>query len=543
MNIYHFLGPERLFGEDIGDNDDIIQYIDDNEDYIPIKHNRSLIVTELPPSLRESVRVFLLATTIRALKGQEREHSTQLVNVSMNTAVHRQVHDLIEIEVRKVMEAVRHRMHPNAAERDQIEELRTLFVDHYSAAGFEWGMVLDRIETACAGVHVVEVNRENHAADFSYSRKLFPDGRKVIVIGGNSLSRGLTLEGLCVSYFLRNSKMYDTLTQMGRWFGYRPDYDYLCRLYMTQQMEQSFRFITRATSELIGEFKQMESANLTPDQFGFKVRTHPLGLLITAKNKMRSGTPLLVKADLNNRMVETIFLPDDGLDSNWTLMNEFVASLGEETGRADPCAGKYWGKVPQDTVCEFITKFRRSEQSVDTASKMLCDFIRQHPWTQENDSSIDVCLYAINDAPNLVTIGGHTIKQESRTLTLMDGGIWGINPQKRRLGTPEEERAGLSEVMRTPKFIEAKEKYLQENKTIPGRFYRQFRERPVLILHGFRDKGEYAERVHHNHVAAWGIAFPPQNNGSDEPATVQYMVTVRELENIQAASGEEDGDD
>ena len=64
-----------------------------------------------------------------------------------------------------------------------------------------------------------------------------------------------------------------------------------------------------------------------------------------------------------------------------------------------------------------------------------------------------------------------------------------------------------------------------------------------MILHGFRDKGEYAERVHHNHVAAWGIAFPPQNNGSDEPATVQYMVTVRELENIQAASGEEDGDD
>lgn len=530
----NYVGPDRLFGTDIGDNDDIVRYIDDNEAYIPIRHNKNLIVSDLPPSLKESIRVFLLATTIRTLKGESNFHSTQLVNVSMNTDVHHQVRELIEEELSIILDAIQHRDSLASDVQAQINELSSLFIDHYSATGMDWMTVLNGLEAICASVHVVEVNRENHASDFNYSKKLFPDGRKVIVVGGNALSRGLTLEGLCVSYFLRNSKMYDTLMQMGRWFGYRPDYDYLCRLYMTQQMERSFKFITAATAELVDEFKQMERANLTPDDFGFKVRTHPMGLLITAKNKMRSATELLLHADLNNRMVETIFLPNDGLSYNWDLVNEFVMSLGDETGSAAPCEGKYWTKVPKDVVCDFLCKFKRSEQSVETASKMLCDFIERHPWTQEDDSSVDVCLYAIGNAANQIVVGGNTINQEMRSLTQMDGEIWGINPEKRRLGTPEEERAGLAEIMETDEFINARKNYLLENRTIPGRFYRQFRKRPVLILHVFKDKGFNSGNDHHDHVAAWGLVFPPQNNGKSEPETVSYMVTVRESQNIKA---------
>lgn len=60
-------------------------------------------------------------------------------------------------------------------------------------------------------------------------------GLRAIVIGGFTLSRGLTLEGLIVSYFYRNSKMYDTLMQMGRWFGYRNNYEELCRIYIDEK--------------------------------------------------------------------------------------------------------------------------------------------------------------------------------------------------------------------------------------------------------------------------------------------------------------------
>src|SRR5690606_13946831 len=107
----------------------------------------------------------------------------------------------------------------------------------------------------------------------------------VIAVGGDKLSRGLTLEGLSVSYFLRASRMYDTLMQMGRWFGYRPGYLDLCRLYTTSEMADWFSVIAQATDELRGDFDRMAATGSTPREFGHRVRSHP-GLLVTSKVKM-----------------------------------------------------------------------------------------------------------------------------------------------------------------------------------------------------------------------------------------------------------------
>ena len=91
-----------------------------------------------------------------------------------------------------------------------------------------------------------------------------PDGMSVIAIGGDKLSRGLTLEGLSVSYYLRTSRMYDTLLQMGRWFGYRPGYVDLCRLYTSEELRESYEHITMATEELRQEFDQMAARACLP---------------------------------------------------------------------------------------------------------------------------------------------------------------------------------------------------------------------------------------------------------------------------------------
>jgi len=99
-------------------------------------------------------------------------------------------------------------------------------------------------------------------------------------VGGNSLSRGFTLEGLTISYFLRNTQMYDTLLQMGRWFGYRDGFKDLCRLFLRSDAKDWYGFIAGATEELRDEIKRMERANLTPMDFGLAVRNHP-GTLMT----------------------------------------------------------------------------------------------------------------------------------------------------------------------------------------------------------------------------------------------------------------------
>ena len=132
------------------------------------------------------------------------------------------------------------------------------------------------------------VNQRTGAASLDYAKHR-ENGLRVIAIGGNSLSRGLTLEGLSTSYFFRNSQMYDTLLQMGRWFGYRDGYADLCRLWLTDDAVDWYAYISMATEELRTEFKRMRAQDRTPQDFGLKVRAHPDALMVTARNKMRNS--------------------------------------------------------------------------------------------------------------------------------------------------------------------------------------------------------------------------------------------------------------
>ena len=134
---------------------------------------------------------------------------------------------------------------------------------------------------------MVEVNSQSPGTlDYNANRQ---DGLNVIAVGGFSLSRGLTLEGLMVSYFMRNSMMYDTLMQMGRWFGYRPGYEDLCRIWMPEAAQGWYEHVAESIEELRGEFRSMEASNATPEEFGLKVRSHPDTLIVTARNKMGTG--------------------------------------------------------------------------------------------------------------------------------------------------------------------------------------------------------------------------------------------------------------
>ena len=116
-------------------------------------------------------------------------------------------------------------------------------------------------------------------------------GTSFMVIGGDKLSRGLTLDGLSISYYLRTSRMYDTLMQMGRWFGYRSGYEDLCRLYTTREISRCFEHVTLAREELVDQFERMEATGGSPRDYGNSVRTSPQGMLITAMGKMVAVGP------------------------------------------------------------------------------------------------------------------------------------------------------------------------------------------------------------------------------------------------------------
>ena len=134
-----------------------------------------------------------------------------------------------------------------------------------------------------------------------------------------------------VSYFLRNSMMYDTLMQMGRWFGYRPDYQDLCRIWMPEAAQGWYEHIAESIEELRSELRSMEASNATPEDFGLKVRSHPDSLIVTARNKMGSGSSIVVSIGLAFSLIETHTLrrDDENLQTNRNAARRLAGRLGQ----------------------------------------------------------------------------------------------------------------------------------------------------------------------------------------------------------------------
>ncbi len=211
-------------------------------------------------------------------------------------------------------------------------------------------------------------------------------GFNVIAVGGDKLARGLTLEGLSVSYFLRASRMYDTLMQMGRWFGFRPGYLDLCRLYTTSDLEEWFGHITEASEELRREFDHMHAVAGTPKDYGLKVKAHPV-LMVTSRVKMRNSTTL----DLvfSGALQETVVFHRSAatLTANLELTDAFLRALGSTAqgvrrqrpdGKAHEWAGAHaWHGVSGEVTADFLERYATHPTALKMNGRVLADYTRQ----------------------------------------------------------------------------------------------------------------------------------------------------------------------
>ena len=231
-----------------------------------------------------------------------------------------------------------------------------------------WEQVRAELFDAVRRITVREINGSaKDALDYAEH----PDGLSVIAVGGDKLSRGLTLEGLSVSYFIRTSRMYDTLMQMGRWFGYRPGYADLCRLYTSAELVAWYQHIAVATSELREEFDLMYATGQTPDQFGNRVRAHPNGMLITAANKMRAVQH--VRAGFSGTISETVSFDVAAAARNLEVFSDFVDALP----RVAPVRDRYvWDDVDGCDVADLMAAVETSRESWKANGRALAEYIR-----------------------------------------------------------------------------------------------------------------------------------------------------------------------
>jgi hypothetical protein len=241
------------------------------------------------------------------------------------------------------------------ARHPRLRTMNATWQTHYAGCEVPWDKVRKALYDSIASVKVLTINQKSEAADrLNYAAyKKSEKGRRVIAVGGLTLSRGLTLEGLCVSYFFRNSKAYDTLLQMGRWFGYRPGYEDLCRIWMDPDVQEWFSHVANVVGELRLDIRRMHANRQPPSRFGMRVRSHPDALIVTALNKMRNAEEVEVDISFSECGAETPFLPRSTEISrkNLASVNQFLSGLAPAEMIKNKC---FWRNVPASQIAGFL---------------------------------------------------------------------------------------------------------------------------------------------------------------------------------------------
>jgi hypothetical protein len=204
-------------------------------------------------------------------------------------------------------------------------------------------------------------------------------GRIYIVVGGNVLSRGLTLEGLSVSFFVRTASAYDTLLQMGRWFGYRDGYADLPRIWMTEDLRGYFYDLATVEREIRYDIERYESGHTTPLDAGVRVRTHPQ-LAITSRLKMQHAVP--ARMSFAGRAVQTLVFrrrDEAWLRANLEAARGLTRGIRDAGRTAEQVQGRaniIFRDVPASHVLDFLNEYRIHETHIEMPTNLLRDYIR-----------------------------------------------------------------------------------------------------------------------------------------------------------------------
>ncbi|MGY4105526.1 Z1 domain-containing protein [Ignavigranum ruoffiae] len=365
-----YIGPKQMFGLQDPESTakiPIIQSFSSNEiDQVEAIHSGE--TRDLPLKFKESIIWFILAATMYRLFGIK-DPVSMLIHTSFKVDFHNAIYQAVNEyllfiknhreDFFEVAEAVYDKITtqftlqdflagmPNYSRKDKIPDYPDFKVIKrqlnllFNSSGNEYLTNIPIDEDGQAkyheGFHLVVDNSKSNSEDPDQKMGLIYPKKKetnlapmFIVIGGNTLSRGLTLKGLVSSYFVRNTKQADTLLQMGRWFGFRKGYELLPRVWMDGTTRERFQYISQINEELIEEIETMSSLGQKPGELGVRVKNSPDNVLLrlTSPNKLQSAEG--VSLDFSGINKQTTILQDNPniLNENLELTQEFLNKLG-----------------------------------------------------------------------------------------------------------------------------------------------------------------------------------------------------------------------
>lgn len=494
-----YVGITRIFGTIDEPVDTILRPLDDASAWMPTNHKNGYAVTELPASLSASIRAYLVVNAILDLNGSASFKRSMLVNVSRFKNVQSLVGNLIATELSLFKDAleIHGETYLMGVPNNVIESLRRTFDSEYQGCGYTWREVAEVLHASAAliSVKVYNSDPDRLGVDIEFDPSI---PSRQIAVGGDLLSRGLTLDNLVVSYFHRSVRAADTMMQMARWFGYRDGYEELCRLWISTETADNYRYVGEAVDELRRELKLMKATGRTPREFGLAVRESPEALLITARNKSRSAISAYKTVDLRGQRLETTRLTDDiaKQKTNLEAVRRFADTLSNN-GAMENNAYKWprYENVNRDSVADLLSKFHPSESDPYFSDDVLVDMIKHstHPQFSTWDVVFVQGQQTKDVPPNVeLNIGPVDLLMPRRTITrrlfgsgsarrtkLMDTGEWLVSDKSSRLAG----RTDLQSMIPKEAVEEILEKRVNKSTALAEDHFYGYIQRPILFIY------------------------------------------------------------
>ncbi|WP_413587010.1 Z1 domain-containing protein [Bdellovibrio sp. HCB274] len=481
----NYFGAEQFFG--ISDTEEdvnraslpIIKVIDDHvssdpsiPSFLPSKRDTNHVPEFLPGSLKNAINSFLISSAIRNLRDKDKlkRVNSMLVHVTRYNDPQKEVYALVS----EYVEEVRNGVIGSGDRMDSslVSELKKIYegsqsdstdhsydkisqlvheagIDRFTPENFDFDTILMEVRKmfgTSGAFETVMMNGLSRDAQIFQNKDYYSS----IVIGGDKLSRGLTLDGLLISYYLRSSDMYDTLMQMGRWFGYRSGYIDLIRVFTTAGLRDRFRHLALATKKLREEFEDLSyNPHSTPNDFGLKILSHP-DMTVTSPMKLKNAFEYPVTFAGSSK--ETIIFLKKNREKNNLTVRNFGNLLSQKHGVRDVESKVFFENVNWGDISNFIKGYqfsaRDNNQMANAISEYIGDMAVKHSELTQWSVGFLSVTNELEDKERKEKIplegwanefGGLMYPSVRRYLSNSDGKI-----TIKRIGSPEDEKIGLS---------------------------------------------------------------------------------------------------
>ncbi len=541
------------------------------ENFLKEDHKNFQKFEVIPFSLKEAILSFLLNNAIRTLRGDEKKHRSMLINISrfndVQADIHYKVSEYVE-ELRRTFEQTHYSPDEKFLRNHDMKLLRDIyfessFYDKISKT-YGWAEVKKTINSELK-MFRVELMNSRFIKENRFDYDLIPDGARVIVIGGFILSRGLTLEGLCVSYFSRSANAYDTMLQMCRWFGYRPNYEDLCRVYITEENLDNFRAVLEAVEDLKQQFNEMQLKDKSPDEFGLMVKESPdtleTTMLITARQKMREGKEILKYLNYGGVAVDTskIFHQESIINENIKNTQIFLKSI--EGNLVERNQSHFYDEVGNIQISEFLESLKYPIENKRFAKESLISYLKQTPiynkWRV-------VIASGDGDSTNTLTSAFKYKNTIRRFEVKPDENYIRVSGNKNRILDPGIFRTGLNQdqidkvkEITNSRVEKNKDKGIINSKETTASDYLALKEiHPLLVIYpiqlnkpkedpevkGEKINNEYLETFYKNNKSNLFVGVALGFPSREGKTIIKYIANIRMIDQLYKDDSDEEGD-